>query len=90
MSTTAINGAARYELARRNSGDLEVTLFWGTNNNGTTIEVHHPPTGLTVSSSVPPGSALDAFYHPFIHLLGNQLEHDRQADDIVDPLRNAR
>ena len=75
MTTTTITRAARHELARRVNGNLEITLFWDTRDNSTTVDVHHAATGQTVSFRVPPGQALDAFNHPFAHL-ENHPQHD--------------
>ena len=80
MSTTTITSASRQELATRVNAGIEITLFWDTRDNSTSIDLHHAATDETISFRVPPGRALDAFHHPFAHL-GNQLEHDLQPDD---------
>jgi hypothetical protein len=78
MSTTAVIDATRHELARRVNGGLEITLFWQTRDNSTTIDVYHPATDETIRFRVPPSRALDAFQHPFAYL-ANQPEHDPRS-----------
>ena len=75
MSHTTVIGAHRHELARRSNGGLEITLFWQTPDNSTTIDVYHPATDETIRFRVPPARALDAFQHPFAYL-ANQPDHD--------------
>ncbi len=59
----------RRQLARRVTGELEVTLYWDANDNSTIIEIWHPASHGTLLRFVVPGEdALDAFYHPFAHL----------------------
>ena len=57
------------ELARRTSGGIEVTLYWSAHDNSVTVEVWQPASEETLLISVSPERALDAFYHPFAHLL---------------------
>jgi hypothetical protein len=59
----------RRELARRISGGSEVTLYWSTGDNSTSVEVFQPSSGETLLFTVAGEHALDAFYHPFAHLL---------------------
>jgi hypothetical protein len=59
----------RRELARRISGGIEVTLYWSTGDNSTSVEVFQPSSGETLLFTVAGEHALDAFYHPFAHLL---------------------
>ena len=59
---------SRRELARRLSGGMEITLYWWAADNNTSIEVWQPDSGETLAFDVPPGRALEAFYHPFAHL----------------------
>jgi hypothetical protein len=87
MSTTTITDPSLHELATRSNGGLEVTLFWDRRDNSTSIELHYAATDQIISFRVPPGRALDAFYHPFAHL-GNQLEHDLQPAQIDTAWRN--
>ena len=58
----------RRELARRVSGGIEVTLYWSPDDNSTTVEVWQPASEETLLLAVPPGRALEAFYHPFAEL----------------------
>jgi len=58
----------RRELAHRVSGGLEVTLFWGSLDDSTTVEVYDAVTEETIVFPVPPERALEAFYHPFAQL----------------------
>ena len=58
----------RRELACRVSGDLEVTLYWDSGANSTTVEVWQHASGETLAFAVPCERALDAFYHPFAHV----------------------
>jgi hypothetical protein len=54
---------ARRELARRVSGGIQVTLYWSSQDNSVSIEVSRE-------------QALDAFYHPFVHLLAAGTARD--------------
>jgi hypothetical protein len=74
MSLTALTQIGRLELAQRLTGGLEVTLYWHADDNSTSVDVHQAATEETISFSVPPDRALDAFHHPFAHLAskGNQ------------------
>ena len=58
----------RRELARRVNGGIEVTLYWNTDDNSTSVEVWQPATEETLLFTVAQERALDAFYHPFAHL----------------------
>ena len=59
----------QHELARRVSGELEITLYWSAADNSTSIEIWHPALHETLLRFPVPGKdALDAFYHPFAHL----------------------
>ena len=68
MTTATFTIARRRELARRVNAGLEITLYWDTRDNTTTIEVHHTDTAETIAFPVPAEQALDAFHHPFAHL----------------------
>jgi hypothetical protein len=61
---------ARRELARRDSGAFEITLYWEVRGNTTSIEVHQKATAETIAFPVASDRALDAFHHPFAHLAG--------------------
>jgi len=58
----------RRELAHRVSSGLDVTLYWNTGDNSTSIEVRHIASETTVRAAVPADQALDAFYHPLAHV----------------------
>ena len=68
MSMRNLTKIVRRELARRVNGGLEITLYWNTHDNSTSIDVHQAETEETISFTVPPDQALDAFHHPFAHL----------------------
>jgi hypothetical protein len=57
------------ELARRVSGGMEITLYWSPADNSTSIEVWQPESEASLVFAVASDRALDAFYHPFVHLL---------------------
>jgi hypothetical protein len=59
---------ATRELAHRVGGGMEVTLLWSPVDGSTSIELHHPATDQTFHFAVRPELALDAFYHPLLHL----------------------
>ena len=65
---TTILGTTR-ELAHRSASGLEVALFWDAADNTTSIEIHHAASEETLRFDVPHELALDAFYHPFAHVL---------------------
>jgi hypothetical protein len=56
------------ELARRVSGDLEITLYWNPVDDSVSVEIYHFSTDVTIAVAVPPDRALDAFHHPFAHV----------------------
>jgi hypothetical protein len=60
---------SRRELARRVGGGMHVTLYWNPTDNTTSIEVWQPASDERLAYAVPRERALDAFYHPFAHLL---------------------
>jgi hypothetical protein len=68
MNISTLTTAARRELARRVNDGLEITLYWHPDDNGTSIDIHQTPTEETISFPVPADRALDAFYHPFVHV----------------------
>jgi hypothetical protein len=66
--TTTIG--TRRELAHRVSGGVEITLYWSPPSNSTSIEVwQRDSEELLLAFPVARERALDAFYHPFAHLL---------------------
>jgi hypothetical protein len=68
MKIATLTETTRRELARRVSGGLEITLFWDRRDNSTSIDLRHEAIDETISFRVPPGKALQAFHHPFVHL----------------------
>lgn len=56
------------ELAHRIGGGIEVTLYWDADDNSTSVEIFHSTTEQTIHFAVPRERALDAFYHPFVHM----------------------
>ena len=67
MSVVAVFEPRR-ELARRVSGGFEVTLYWSSFDNSTSIELWQHASAETFAFDIPREQALDAFYHPFAHL----------------------
>ena len=74
MTIATLIQVVRRELAHRCTGGLEITLYWQVNDDSTSIEIHQPATGETISFTVPPHRALDAFHHPFAHLVWEGAE----------------
>lgn len=77
------------ELAHRVGGGIAITLYWNADDDGTSVEIFHAATGQTLHFAVPRDRALDAFYHPFVHLqtwtddarrVSSELVHDREGD----------
>ena len=54
---------------KRVGGGMHVTLYWNPTDNTTSIEVWQPTSDERLAYAVPRERALDAFYHPFAHLL---------------------
>jgi hypothetical protein len=67
MSTATLVDRRR-ELAHRVGGGLEVTLYWNAADDSTSVEVRHIASGTTLRFAVSPDRALDAFYHPLVHI----------------------
>lgn len=89
MSTTALTGAVRQELARRANDGFEITLFWDARDNSTMIDVFHTATEETISFRVPGGRALDAFHHPFAYL-ARETQHVSIPDHVDELWRDPR
>lgn len=66
--TAASISKARRELACRAGSGIDVTLYWNAADDSTSVEVWHRSSGVTLAFSVAPEHALDAFYHPFVHV----------------------
>jgi hypothetical protein len=56
------------ELAQRLSGTDEVLLLWYPDGERVELTVRDVATGAGVHLDVPPGSAVDAFYHPYAYV----------------------
>jgi hypothetical protein len=59
--------AAARELAQRISGTDEVQLFWHPDSKRVEVSVRDVDTGAGFHVEVAPGSAMDAFYHPYAY-----------------------
>jgi len=55
------------ELAHRAHDGLEVTLLWDARSNEVSIDVADERSNTSFSLPVAPGSALDAFNHPYAY-----------------------
>ena len=76
----------RRELAHRIGGGLEVTLYWNTGDNTTSIEVRDLESETHLRFAVPADQALDAFYHPYAYASGRESASavggaERASDD---------
>ena len=67
----------RRELAHRVSGGTEFTLYWSADDGSTSIEIRQAETDVTLEFEVARDRALDAFYHPFAHLVRTRDRHGR-------------
>jgi hypothetical protein len=74
---TVVIPKRRRELARRVSGGIEVALYWSADDNTTSVEVWQAETDETLLFAVALDQALDAFYHPFAHLLTTTADWSR-------------
>lgn len=72
----------RRELAHRASGGIEVTLYWSADDDSTSVAIFHAATEQTLHFAVPRERALDAFYHPFVHLQ-TSIDPAPVADDVL-------
>ena len=55
------------ELAQRLSGTVEVVLLWYPDSDRVEVAVRDRATGSGFDIRVAPGSALDAFHHPYAY-----------------------
>ena len=67
---TTGEGATR-ELAQRLSGTLEVLLLWHPEGDWVELSLRDLAVGADYRVEVAPGSALDAFYHPYAYVAGS-------------------
>jgi hypothetical protein len=74
------------ELAQRLSGTDEVMLLWHPETDRVELSVRDLATGAGFEMEVAPGSALDAFHHPYAYAA--RREHSYRVDQaqpmIVD------
>jgi hypothetical protein len=66
--TQARPKAAVRELAHRVGTGIEVSLLWRRVDNSIALRLVELATGVEFELRVPPGEALDAFYHPYAYL----------------------
>jgi hypothetical protein len=67
-STVERMSAPARELARRLSGTDEVLLLWHPDSKHVELSVRDLATGASLDLEVPPGSAIDAFHHPYAYV----------------------
>jgi hypothetical protein len=74
------------ELAQRLSGTEEVLLLWHPASNRVELSVRNRETGVGFEIEVAPGSAIDAFYHPYAYVAKHEDWYpvDRAETTIVD------
>jgi hypothetical protein len=60
------------ELAQRQSGTDEVQLLWHPESERVELSIRDLATGAGFHLEVAPGSAIDAFYHPYAYLAGRE------------------
>jgi hypothetical protein len=60
------------ELAQRLSGTDEVLLLWHPESERVELSVRDLATGVGVYFEVAPGSAIDAFHHPYAYVARRQ------------------
>jgi hypothetical protein len=65
--TTAPYRCTLRELAHRAHDGLEVTLLWNPRSNEVSIDVIDERRNRSFLLAVEPGSALDAFNHPYVY-----------------------
>ena len=73
------------ELARRVSGTDEIVLLWHPEDDRVEVSVRDVTTDSTFRIEVAPGSALDAFTHPYAYAAGRETI-DRVSDEVVAPV----
>jgi hypothetical protein len=67
---------AAKELAHRAADGVDVTLLWSRREGRVFVRVQDGRTGDSFELTVPAGSALDAFHHPYAYAssLGVEFE----------------
>ena len=73
------------ELARRVSGTDEIVLLWHPEDDRVEVSVRDVTTDATFRFAIAPGSALDAFTHPYAYAAGREAI-DRVSDEEVAPV----
>lgn len=73
------------ELARRVSGTDEIVLLWHPEDDRVEVTVRDVTTDATLRIEIAPGSALDAFTHPYVYATGRETI-DRVSDEVVAPV----
>ena len=71
------------ELAYRCDGGIEVRLGWDRLTDEVTISVADTMSGEAFVMSVPPGDALDGFYHPYAYAAHIGVTHRSVATHPV-------
>ena len=76
----------RRELAQRLSGTEEVLLLWHPASDRVELSVRDLETGVGFEIEVAPGSAIEAFYHPYAYAAKQQDSYpvNRAKTAIVD------
>jgi hypothetical protein len=64
------------ELAQRVSGTDEVLLLWHPDSEQVELSVRDVATGAGFHLEVAPGSAMDAFYHPYAYAVPQPTSGD--------------
>jgi hypothetical protein len=68
--------AAARELAQRVSGTDEVLLLWHPDSEQVELSVRDVATGAGFHLEVAPGSAMDAFHHPYAYAVRQTTSGD--------------
>jgi hypothetical protein len=73
------------ELARRVSGTDEIVLLWHPDDDRVEVSVRNVTTDATFRIEIAPGSALDAFTHPYAYAARRETI-DQVNDEVVAPV----
>jgi hypothetical protein len=79
------------ELAHRESGGTEVTLFWNSETDELVLSVADSAAGNAFAFGVDSAIAVDAFYHPYAYaarfgIVFNAAEPAAQGHDLHELL----
>jgi hypothetical protein len=77
LATSNCPSAATRELAQRLSGHDEVLLLWRPEIDRVVLSVSDVTTGEGFQIEVAPGSAMDAFHHPYAYAARRESVDDR-------------